>query len=180
MKRLLFALPLIVAAVIGGFAYWGLSGGRDPGAIPSALISQPLPEFDLPAIAGVESPGLSTADLAQLEGVTLLNVFASWCGPCRAEHPVLTKLAADSGVNMVAINYKDQPEAAKAWLDELGNPYAAIGADTRGRVGIDLGLTGVPETFIIDGDGIIRHRFAGPVVGDGLTRFKEALEAVQE
>lgn len=180
MKRLLFALPLVVALVIGGFAIWGLSGGRDPGAIPSVLISQPVPALEMGPVDGTSTPGLSTADIASMEGIKLLNVFASWCGPCRAEHPILTRLAGEDGVTLIGINYKDKPEAARAWLDELGNPYAAIGSDFSGRAGIELGISGVPETFIIDANGIIRHRFAGPVVGDGLDRFLAAFEEIRQ
>ncbi|SFR46390.1 DsbE family thiol:disulfide interchange protein [Litoreibacter janthinus] len=180
MKRLLFALPLVVALIIGGFAIWGLSGGRDPSALPSVLISQPVPPLDLEPIAGVDRPGLTTADITKMDGIKLLNVFASWCAPCRAEHPNLTRLGQEEGVTLIGINYKDKPEAAAKWLDELGNPYEALGSDYSGRGGIDLGISGVPETFIIDEDGIIRHRFAGPVVGDGLRRFTEALNEVRK
>ncbi|EPX79444.1 DsbE family thiol:disulfide interchange protein [Litoreibacter arenae] len=180
MKRVLFALPLLVALIIGGFAIWGLSGGRDPSSIPSVLISQPVPQLALEPIAGVDTPGLTTEDFSKIEGIKLLNVFASWCAPCRAEHPILTRMAQEEGLTLVGINYKDKPEAAAKWLAELGNPYEAIGSDYSGRAGIDLGISGVPETFIIDEDGIIRHRFAGPVVGDGLTRFTEALDEVRK
>ena len=180
MKRLLFALPLLVAMIIGGFAIWGLSGGRDPSALPSVLISQPVPQLDLGPIKGVGRPGLSTADISKMEGIKLLNVFASWCLPCRAEHPNLTRLGQEEGLTLIGINYKDKPEAAAKWLDELGNPYEAIGSDYSGRASIDLGVSGVPETFIIDAGGIIRHRFTGPVVGDGLRRFMEALDEVRK
>ncbi|MEP3347696.1 MAG: DsbE family thiol:disulfide interchange protein [Litoreibacter sp.] len=180
MKRLLFALPLVVAMIIGGFAIWGLSGGRDPSSLPSEFISKPVPQIDLAAIEGVERPGLSTADINDMDGIKLLNFFASWCGPCRAEHPNLTRLGQEEGVTLIGINYKDKPEAAAKWLEELGNPYVALGSDYSGRGGIELGISGVPETFIIDADGIIRHRFAGPVVGDGLRRFLEALDEVRQ
>lgn len=175
MNRIVFAIPLVLAVIIGSFALWGLSGGRDPSQIPSALISKPVPQFDLQPIEGVDSPGLKTADL-QGQGLTLVNVFASWCGPCRAEHPVLTRMAEDQGLRLVAMNYKDKPEAAAAWLDELGNPYSRIGSDYTGRAGIEWGVTGVPETFIVDANGLVVHRFPGPVVGDGQRRFQEALD----
>lgn len=175
MNRLVFAIPLILAAIIGVFALWGLSGDRDPSAIPSALISKPVPAFDLPGIDGVPTPGLKTADL-QDGTLTLVNVFASWCGPCRAEHPVLTRIAQEQNVRIVGLNYKDKPEAAAAWLAELGNPYERIGSDYSGRAGIEWGVTGVPETFIIDANGVVVHRFPGPVVGDGARRFQEALD----
>ena len=178
MKRLLFALPLVVALIIGGFAMWGLSGGRDPSALPSALVSKPVPELNVEAVAGTGTPGLSTKALNEMEGIKLLNVFASWCGPCRAEHPNLTRLAQEEGVTLVGLNYKDKPEDAAAFLEELGNPYEALGSDYSGRAGINLGISGVPETYIIDADGIIRYR-SGPVVGDGLRRFLEALNEVR-
>lgn len=180
MIRVLAFLPIIIAAVLGGFFLWGLSGDRDPSRLPSALISKPVPEFDLPAIEGVATPGLSQADLQAMGDVTVVNVFASWCGPCRAEHPILTRMAEDMGFNLVGINYKDKPDAAAKWLTELGNPYTRIGADYSGRASIEWGLTGVPESYIISADGIILYREAGPVVGDGQRRFVEALMAAME
>ncbi len=178
MKRALAFLPVIIVAIIGAFAYWGLQGGRNPAEIPSALISQPVPEFALEGIEGVASPGLATSDL-KTGALTLVNVFASWCVPCRAEHAVLTRMTAQQNLRLVGINYKDRADAARDWLEELGNPYVAIGHDFTGRAGIEWGVTGVPETFIIDGDGTIVHRFVGPVVGDGERRFQEALGAAK-
>lgn len=175
MKRLLYFVPLLVAVALGGFAFWGLNPDRDPNAVPSVLISKPAPELDLPAVAGVGTPGFTTADLKTGE-VILVNIFASWCGPCRAEHPVLTRMAENEGITLVGINYKDTAEDAAGWLEELGNPYAHIGADSSGRAAIELGVTGVPETFVVDGDGTILFREAGPVVGDGLNRLTRALE----
>lgn len=162
LKRLLFVLPLLVFAVGAWFLYWGLNPQRDPAAIPSVLIDRPVPAFDLPPIEGAAWPGLSDADLGRGE-VTLLNVFASWCLPCRAEHPLLVELVEAHGVALVGINYKDDPADAIAWLGELGNPYAAIGADPEGRAGIEWGISGVPETFVIDAGGTIRYRHVGPI-----------------
>ncbi|MCY4335865.1 MAG: DsbE family thiol:disulfide interchange protein [Litoreibacter sp.] len=176
MQRLLFALPLLLAVIIGGFAVWGLQGGRDPSDIPSALISNPVPQFDMGALEGAGVPGLKTEDLKG-QGLTLVNVFASWCGPCRAEHPILTRMVEEQNLRVVAINYKDKPEDAVEWLDELGNPYERIGYDYTGRGGIEWGVTGVPETFIVNDDGVVVHRFAGPIVGDGKRRFQEAVDA---
>lgn len=180
MKRLLFALPLLVVLILGGFLKWGMKEGRDPSALPSVFISQPVPPLEMEPVEGVDRPGLSTDDISNMGGIKLLNVFASWCAPCRAEHPNLTRMAQEEGLTLIGINYKDKPEDAAKWLAELGNPYEALGSDYSGRVGIDLGISGVPETFIIDGEGIIRHRFAGPVVGDGLRRFTEALDEVRK
>ncbi|MEL6584993.1 MAG: DsbE family thiol:disulfide interchange protein [Pseudomonadota bacterium] len=176
MKRFLYISPLLLAIVIGGFSFWGLSGGRDPNAIPSVLISQPVPDFALPSIEGMATEGLSSGDLANLGQPALVNVFASWCVPCRAEHPILTRMAEEDGVLLYGINYKDRPDAARAWLEELGNPYAQIGADFPGRVSIDWGVTGVPETFVIGADGTVVYRFAGPIVGaDAVAKLEAAL-----
>jgi cytochrome c biogenesis protein CcmG/thiol:disulfide interchange protein DsbE len=175
MKRFLAFLPLGIAAIVGLFALWGLTSDRDPASIPSVLIAKPLPEFDLAPIPGVDSPGVSTADLQNAGEIVVVNVFASWCLPCRAEHPVLIQMAKDHGFKLVGINYKDTPEKAAAWLEELGNPYDAIGSDQDGRAGLFLGITGVPETFIIGADGIVRYKEPGPVLGDGKQRFLAAL-----
>ena len=176
MKRLLFALPLLVALVIGGFAIWGLSGGRDPSALPSVLISQPVPPLEMEPVEGVDRPGLSTDDISKMGGIKLLNVFASWCAPCRVEHPNLTRLAQEEGLTLIGINYKDKPEDARSWLENLGNPYERIGSDLNGRVGIEWGISGVPETFIVAGDGTVLYRYVGPVVGaEAEEKFATAL-----
>jgi cytochrome c biogenesis protein CcmG/thiol:disulfide interchange protein DsbE len=163
MRRLLYLIPVLVFAAVGVGLAVGLT--RDPGTLPSALIDRPVPEFELPGLEGDE--GLSSADL---EGrVSLVNVFASWCVPCRVEHPVLMRLA-EEGVPIFGINYKDPPDQAKAWLAELGNPFEKIGADRDGRVGIEWGVYGVPETFVVDAKGRIRHRHVGPIQARDLER----------
>ncbi len=167
--RLLYLVPAIVFGVIAGYFLWGLVSERDPRVIPSAMIDQPVPEFDLAPIEGMEGPGLATADLRNGQ-VTLVNFFASWCLPCRAEHPILIELSERYGVRLVGINYKNEPEDARAWLAELGNPYARIGADTTGRVGIDWGVYGLPETFVIDKQGRIRYRHVGAIDARALER----------
>ena len=173
--RLLLFLPLAGIAAIAGVALWALLSGRAPNEIPSALIGGPVPRFDLPAVEGTASPGLSTADLGGDE-LALLNVFASWCVPCRAEHATLTDLARSENLALYGLNYKDAPADAAAWLDELGNPYDAIGSDESGRAGLEWGITGVPETFILRG-GEVLYRFRGPLVGEGpIGTFMEALD----
>lgn len=159
MGRLLLLLPVLLVVLVGIVLGVGLT--RDSNELPSTLIDQRVPELALPPVEGLAQPGLATTDLKG--DVKLLNVFASWCAPCRVEHPVLTRLAEAHGVPLYGVNYKDAPEAARAFLDELGNPYTRIGADEDGRAGIDLGVYGVPETFVIDGDGRIRYRHAGPL-----------------
>ncbi len=152
----LFAL---LAVVFGVYLWQVGSGGKDISQIPSALIDKPVPAFDLPPIQG-RTDGLKTADLQGK--VALVNVWASWCPPCRAEHPVLMTLARD-GVPIYGINYKDRPQDALRFLNELGNPFARIGADTDGRVSIDWGVYGYPETFVVDAQGRIRYRHVGPI-----------------
>jgi cytochrome c biogenesis protein CcmG, thiol:disulfide interchange protein DsbE len=157
-RRLLYLLPVLVFIGVGIGLAVGLT--RDPGVLPSALLDRPVPAFELPPIEGRGGDGLSSQDLAG--DVALVNVFASWCVPCRAEHPVLMGLA-ERGVPIYGINYKDRPEQASAWLAELGDPFRRIGADRDGRVSIDWGVYGVPETFFIGPDGRIRHKFVGPL-----------------
>jgi cytochrome c biogenesis protein CcmG/thiol:disulfide interchange protein DsbE len=164
MSRILLALPALLAVAVGGFLLWGLDPERDPNAVPSARIAAPVPEFALPAVAGTGVPGLSAADLRGTGEPVLVNVFASWCVPCRAEHAVLTRLVREEGVKLMGLNYQDEPADAARWLDELGNPYERIGSDVEGRVGIDWAISGVPETFVIDGDGIVTFRYVGPII----------------
>ena len=138
----------------------GIGLTRNPQEIPSALIGKPVPEFSLPPVQG-RTLGLSSADL-QGE-VSLVNVFASWCTACRYEHPLFMQLEEDGVVPIHGLNYKDRPEDAAKWLDDLGDPYTRTGADLDGRVGIEWGVYGVPETFVISKDGVIVHKHIGPV-----------------
>ena len=176
MIRSLALIPLIIAVVFGGFFLWGLNPDRDPNDIPSVLISQPAPEFGLSPVEGLETPNFARADLTGNTGPVIVNVFASWCVPCRAEHGVLTQLVDNEGQQLFGINYKDKPEDAVRWLAELGNPYARIGSDMTGRAGIEWGISGVPETFIIGPNGTVLYRYVGPVVGEeAIAKFTEAL-----
>jgi cytochrome c biogenesis protein CcmG/thiol:disulfide interchange protein DsbE len=157
-RRWLYLLPAALFAVLAVAFAAGL--GREPSLVPSALIDQPAPTFDLPPVPGREL-GLSSADLAG--EVSLVNVFASWCVACREEHPLLIRLKEEGVVPVHGLNYKDVPEDAAAWLDELGDPYTRTGVDRDGRVGIDWGVYGVPETFVVDAEGRIRYKQVGPI-----------------
>jgi len=159
MSRLLFALPLLIFGVVAGYFFVQL--GKDPSILPSALIDKPVPSFETGALLEGK-PGLATADF-KTGKVVLVNIWASWCIPCRAEHPLVTRLAKDDGMTIYAINYKDTREAATAWLNELGDPYQRIGFDQSGRAGIEWGVYGVPETYVIDGEGRIRWKRVGPM-----------------
>jgi cytochrome c biogenesis protein CcmG/thiol:disulfide interchange protein DsbE len=163
-RNVLVFLPLVVAAVLGVVLAWGLT--RDPSNLPSPLIGKPVPNFELPPVKG-RTLGLSSADLKG--EVSLVNVFASWCVACRAEHPLFMKLAAQGTVPLHGLNYKDQPDDAAKWLDTLGDPYTRTGADISGRVAIDWGVYGVPETFVIGADGRIAYKHIGPVNEEVLT-----------
>jgi cytochrome c biogenesis protein CcmG/thiol:disulfide interchange protein DsbE len=163
-RRWLYTLPVVIFAALAAGFYYGLRIDSD--VLPSALIDQPAPDFRLPPLPGHE-PGFSSADL---QGhVSLVNTFASWCTPCRAEHPVLEALAATKRVSIYGIDYKDKEDAAVAWIAALGNPYTRIGADD-GRVGIDWGVYGVPETFVVDRLGRIRYKHVGPLTQKDLDR----------
>ena len=160
--KLMHILPVGIVAVLAAvFGYYLLqvSGGKDISTVPSVLIDKPVPALDLPPIEGV-ADGFNSADLKGK--VTVLNVWASWCIPCRAEHPQLMDLKKD-GVAVYGINYKDKPKDAKAFLNELGNPFVRIGADPHGRASIDLGVYGYPETFLIDAEGRIRYKHVGAI-----------------
>ena len=163
-RRIWLLLPLIVFLALVGLFYFRLGAG-DPGRVPSALLNKPVPDFSLPALEGGQGPGLSDEDLAT--GVYIVNVWASWCGPCRLEHPILMQLAGDKRFQVVGINYKDVPENAARFIGALGIPFAKIGADQNGKTGIDWGVYGVPETFVVK-DGIIVHKFIGPLSDEGL------------
>lgn len=165
-KQILVLLPIALFAVLFAAFLWGLAPDRNPREVPSALIDKSVPDFELPSVDGLDTPGLKTGDLTG--DVILVNFFASWCIPCRVEHPLLMTLAEEGEVQLVGINYRDKPEDAVAWLDELGNPYARIGADLKARTGIDWGVSGVPETFVIDPSGRIRYQHIGPIQPDAL------------
>lgn len=154
----LMLLPPVIFAGIAAMFVLGMSR-ENPDALPSTLEGRQAPAVVVTPLGDL--PVFTDADLRDGK-VKLVNFWASWCAPCRAEHPSLTKLQAE-GVTIYGVNYKDKPEAALGFLAELGNPFAAAGADGSGRMGIDWGLYGVPETFIIDGEGKVVQRFAGPI-----------------
>ncbi len=165
--RLVYVIPLVVFATVA--AAFGVGLTLKPNIVPSALIDKPVPEFTLAGLpgAGVElAEGFSSADLTGR--VSIVNVFASWCFPCRIEHPLLMRLARNPKVRIFGLNYKDRPEDARAWLKELGNPYHRVGVDRDGRIAIDWGVYGVPETFIIDAEGRIRYKHVGPIMPSDL------------
>ena len=155
-----FTLFVPLLAFLGVAVFFGIGLTRDPRLVPSPLIGKPVPKFLLPPVLG-RSLGLASADL---EGhVSLVNVFASWCVACRAEHPLLMQIKRDGVVPLHGLDYKDAPADAAAWLDTMGDPYARTGADLDGRVGIDFGVYGVPETFIVDRDGRIAYKQIGAI-----------------
>lgn len=159
--RALRLVPL--AALVAILALFAVGLARDPSSMPSELIDRPLPSFALPPIAGREQ-GLSAADLKGQ--VALVNVFASWCPSCVYEHPLLMRLKREGRPVVYGLAWKDAPADTARWLAERGDPYAGIGADIDGRVAIELGVTGAPETFVIDKEGRIRHKHIGPVSED--------------
>jgi len=160
------ALPLLIFAALAGLFWYALHSG-DPSLLPSPLIGKKVPDFALPPIDGLsaggkEVPGFASPDLAKGEP-TIVNVFASWCVECQVEHPLLLALAQSPGVRLYGIDYKDDPASARRFLGRYGNPYARIGADSSGRVAIDFGVYGVPETYVVTGEGKIAYRHVGPL-----------------
>ncbi len=156
LGRYVFVIPVAAFAVMAVAFAVGLT--LDPRKIPSVLIGKPVPEFELPPVQG-RTLGLSSADLRG--EVTLVNVFASWCLECRVEHPLFMRLRAEGTVPIHGLNYKDKPEDAANWLDTLYDPYTRTGADRDGRVAIEWGVYGVPETFVVDHTGTIRYKHIG-------------------
>jgi cytochrome c biogenesis protein CcmG, thiol:disulfide interchange protein DsbE len=179
--RMLVLIPLLAFLALAALFVLRLGAG-DPSRIPSALIGHAAPRTELPPLAGLERdgkavPGLDSADFRGQ--VTLLNVWASWCVPCREEAALLMTLAADSRLRVVGMNYKDQPDNARRFLGRFGNPFAANGTDGNGRAAIEWGVYGVPETFVIDRDGRITYKLIGPLTPDNLeTAVKPAIDKV--
>ena len=178
-RRIIVLLPLVLFLALAALFLVRLFSG-DPGRIPSALIGHPAPAVDLPPVVGLERdgkpiPGLAAADFCG--NVTLVNVWASWCIPCHDEAPFLLELAGDTRIRLVGINYKDQPDNARRFLNRYGNPFAASGADQNGRAAIEWGVYGVPETFLIGRDGRIAYKLVGPVNAENFEReVKPAIE----
>jgi len=163
MRRILLILPVVLFTIlIGVLAVLTLQtqDGRDPSLIPSALLGKSAPEVNLPAVDGDIPGGFAGTDLRGR--VTMVNVFASWCVPCLAEHPLITRLAAD-GLPVYAINHRDTVPEASKWLKIHGNPFTAVGFDPDGRASVEWGVTGVPETYIINAEGIVTFKHAGPI-----------------
>ena len=172
MIKWLLVLP--VALFLGlAVMFWVGMGRNDPNAVPSAYLDKQAPTMTAATLPGI--PGLSDADLRRGD-VVLVNFWASWCPPCRAEHPTLVALAAE-GVRVVGVNMMDDPENALAFLAEAGNPFAGVAYDPKGRTRLEWGVTAPPETFILRGDGSVAYKFIGPLVGDDYRqRFRPALE----
>jgi cytochrome c biogenesis protein CcmG, thiol:disulfide interchange protein DsbE len=169
MRKALAVVPLLLFALLAWLFIYGLDRD-DPNLVKTGMTGKPVPQFALADLTGL-SNGLGTPSLKTGgDGVVLVNFFASWCAPCRVEHAQLVALARDHGVEVVGIAYKDAPEATKRFLAELGNPYRTLGTDRDGRVAIEFGVTGVPETFIVrKRDGVIGFRHAGPILPEHVT-----------
>jgi cytochrome c biogenesis protein CcmG/thiol:disulfide interchange protein DsbE len=164
-RRLVVLLPLIFFLALALLFLYRLGAG-DPSKLPSALIGHPVPDTPLPPLAGLARDGATVPGIASADfkgGVTLVNVWASWCVPCRDEAPLLLNLAEDKRIRIIGINYKDEPGNARQFIFRYGNPYAAVGADVSGRAAIDWGVYGVPETFVIGRDGRIAYKLVGPI-----------------
>jgi cytochrome c biogenesis protein CcmG/thiol:disulfide interchange protein DsbE len=160
VKRLFFLVPVMIFVGLAWLLYIGLFQGP-PSLLPSPLVGKPAPDIALPAL-DAEAQKFDRAELGQGRPI-IINFWASWCAPCRIEHSTLEALAARKGITLYGVDYKDKPDDARAFLSELGNPFGKINEDRDGRVAIDWGVTGVPETFVIDSKGIIRVHYAGPL-----------------
>lgn len=178
-RRVIVLAPLVVFLALVALFLIRLYSG-DPSRIPSALIGHPAPQTNLPPVAGLERNGAAVPgiDAASFKGaVTVVNVWASWCVPCHDEAPLLMRLAQDSRFRVIGINYKDEPDNARRFLGRYGNPFAAAGADLNGRAGIEWGVYGVPETFVVGRDARIAYKLVGPITADNInTVLKPEIE----
>lgn len=180
VRGLIMLVPLLVFLALAILFVFALKSG-DPSKVPSALISKPAPDMELPPVPGIrrdgaQVPGFSRSDLSDGK-VSVVNIWASWCAPCRLEHEFLVEIRdLRPGAQLFGINYKDSPDAAARFLRQLGNPFDAVGEDRRGRAGVEWGVTGVPETFVVDGDGTIIYKLTGPITADNLR--EELLPAI--
>ncbi len=178
-RRVIVLAPLVVFLALVALFLVRLYSG-DPSRIPSALIGHPAPQTNLPPVAGLERNGAAVPgiDAASFKGaVTVVNVWASWCVPCHDEAPLLMRLAQDSRFRLIGINYKDEPDNARRFLGRYGNPFAAAGADLNGRAGIEWGVYGVPETFVVGRDARIAYKLVGPITADNInTVLKPEIE----
>jgi len=171
-RRWAVALPFVIFAALAGLFWYALHTG-DPSRLPSAMIGKPVPDFTLPPLDGLKGedgaavPSFDATDLAAGQP-TIVNIFASWCVPCLQEHPLLMALAEEPGLRIFAINYKDDPASARRFLGRYGNPFARVGTDRSGRVAIDFGVYGVPETYVISSDGKIAYRHVGPLTEEAI------------
>ncbi len=159
-----YLVPVGIFFALAMVLFFGLS--RDPSVVPTVMIDKPAPAFDLPPLKAGQ-PGFSSDDLKQGR-VSVVNIFASWCVPCRVEHPQLEEIAKIEDVDLYAINYKDDPQDALTFLDRLGNPFKAVGADQNGRAAIEWGVYGVPETFVLNSEGRIIFRHVGPIMPEDI------------
>lgn len=159
MRKLMYMLPLLV--LLGGSVFFWLGLQRDAKILPSALIDQPVPALDLPGIPGYDSPGFTNKDL--IGQVTLVNIFGSWCIACLQEHPFLIRLKEENRLPIYGIDWRDKPEPAIDWLRRHGDPYHRIGFDADSRTSIDFGVTGAPESFVVDRQGVIRYKHVGVI-----------------
>jgi cytochrome c biogenesis protein CcmG/thiol:disulfide interchange protein DsbE len=165
-NRLLYLLPLLTLLIMAGFFGWSLLSGRDPESIGSVMVNRPAPHLGVPSLRAGE-PALAD-ELLHSGKPVLVNFFASWCAPCLAEHPLMTRLKEREGVAIVGIAWKNKPDEARAWLARLGDPFKAAGYDLDGKLALDWGLSGVPETFLIDAQGVVRLHFRAPITEQDL------------
>ena len=180
-RMILLAAPLVLFGALAAVFYFQLVSGKDTSELPSAFIGKPVPVFDLEPLADLNAdgkpvPGLKSDDL--LGKISLVNIFASWCVPCRQEHPALMKLAENKELTIVGINYKDLGENARRFLGTLGNPYSRVGVDRKGRTAIEWGFYGIPETLLVDQKGIVRHKIVGPIDPKKFAVLKEKVQGL--
>ena len=168
MNKKIFLVPAVLFFLLISVFFYLLLIDRDPSELPSVLINKEAPQFKAESLFD-EKIIISNTEFG--EEIVLINFFATWCLPCREEHPFIKKLSNEPGIKLIGINYKDKKNIAKKWLNEMGNPYSKVGVDRNGRIAIDWGLYGIPETYVVDKNGIVQYKYIGPITKKTYKKF---------
>ena len=176
MNKKIFLIPGVLFFLLISVFFYLLLIDRNPSELPSMLINKEAPQFKAESLFN-EKTIISNTEFG--EEIVLVNFFATWCLPCRAEHPFIKKLSNEPGIKLIGINYKDKNEIAKKWLNEMGNPYSKVGVDKNGSIAIDWGLYGIPETYVVDKNGIVQYKYIGPITKKTYKQFYSQIKKLK-
>ena len=175
MNKKIFLVPAVLFFLLIGVFFYLLLIDRDPSELPSVLINKEAPQFKAESLFDKKII-ISNTEFG--EEIVLINFFATWCSPCREEHQFIKKLSNEPGIKLIGINYKDKNKIAKKWLNEMGNPYSKVGVDKNGSIAIDWGLYGIPETYVVDKNGIVQYKYIGPITKKTYKKFYSQIKSL--